>query len=571
MHVKSIIRHLLLVPALWAGPALAQQPAGQLGDEQIQVVKPYQPILSDAVKISDAPQKDTMTVLPPVLNYSVAEKRLDTKYNVTPIKPVRIKDETISELYRGYVKAGYGNYNTTYGEGYFNALRSKEFDAGVHLRHLSSSGKIKGYGFPGFSENEVSVFGKKYLRNAELTGRIGYDREVVHYYGFTLDNFSKKVTLHRMGAFDGAFSLASTHNDKHMIDYSAKVSFTNWSDNLDQLESDFTLGGSVGHHLNNNHTVSAEFEINPTLSQTPGEYCPPGEICPVLADAPQDVSVNRTHFRIRPRYAFTKDKIGISAGANIAVESAYDETKWHLYPVVEAHYPLIKNAVMVSGELSGDLMKNTLRGMNDANPFLVPPTDGNDLLLVNTGNKLNIRGGLEVKVDRDFMVAASAGVSRFRDDLFFVNSVNTTGITTYAPGYFNCTRLNIHAEATYSHKEKSGLWLKADYYSYDVAEGQQAWFRPSMVMSFGGHYAMARKIYLSTEMVVTGPRKALTADGEGTDLKGYIDASLGIDYRYSKVLSVFVKLNNFTASRYFDWYRYPSYRFNAMAGLSYSF
>jgi hypothetical protein len=54
-------------------------------------------------------------------------------------------------------------------------------------------------------------------------------------------------------------------------------------------------------------------------------------------------------------------------------------------------------------------------------------------------------------------------------------------------------------------------------------------------------------------------------------LKGYMDANLGIDYRYSKVLSAFVSLNNIGFARYFRWYEYPSYRLLGMAGITYAF
>jgi hypothetical protein len=195
----------------------------------------------------------------------------------------------------------------------------------------------------------------------------------------------------------------------------------------------------------------------------------------------------------------------------------------------------------------------------------------NAVMLANTSNKINVRGGLEVKPERELMLAAWAELSRFRDDVFFINSLNTTGITTYSTAYFHCTQLNIHAEARYDHRGKTGLWLKTDYFSYDVPEGQQPWFRPQVRLTAGGHHTLAEKIYLSSEVYYTGSRPALTIDGEGTDLKAYVDANLGVDYRYSKVLSVFVRLNNLTAAGYETWYRYPSYRFNAMAGLTYSF
>jgi outer membrane receptor protein involved in Fe transport len=54
-------------------------------------------------------------------------------------------------------------------------------------------------------------------------------------------------------------------------------------------------------------------------------------------------------------------------------------------------------------------------------------------------------------------------------------------------------------------------------------------------------------------------------------LKGFVDANLGIDYRYSKIFSLFLNFNNIGAVRYYYWDNYPSQRFNLLGGLTYSF
>ena len=61
---------------IWALAALmllAQTSYGQkdLGDEQIDVVKAYQPMLSDAYKISDVPASDTMVNYVPDMTYAL--------------------------------------------------------------------------------------------------------------------------------------------------------------------------------------------------------------------------------------------------------------------------------------------------------------------------------------------------------------------------------------------------------------------------------------------------------------------------------------------------------------------
>ena len=52
-------------------------------------------------------------------------------------------------------------------------------------------------------------------------------------------------------------------------------------------------------------------------------------------------------------------------------------------------------------------------------------------------------------------------------------------------------------------------------------------------------------------------------------LTGIVDANLGAEYRYSKMLSFFVNINNIANTRYYRWEKYPNQRFNLMAGLTF--
>jgi hypothetical protein len=98
-------------------------------------------------------------------------------------------------------------------------------------------------------------------------------------------------------------------------------------------------------------------------------------------------------------------------------------------------------------------------------------------------------------------------------------------------------------------------------------------FRPDFRFGLNGTYVMGEKIFLSTQWSYVTTRYAINYGPEGgyNSLKGFIDGNLNIDYRYSKVMSVFLNFNNITASSYSRWYNYPSYRFGVMGGLTYSF
>jgi outer membrane receptor protein involved in Fe transport len=54
-------------------------------------------------------------------------------------------------------------------------------------------------------------------------------------------------------------------------------------------------------------------------------------------------------------------------------------------------------------------------------------------------------------------------------------------------------------------------------------------------------------------------------------LKGYVDASLNAEYRYTKKLAAFIRLNNLAAQQYMIWNNYPSQRINGLAGINFSF
>jgi hypothetical protein len=135
MKISSLSLLLLVIP----GFVVAQTPGNtrDLGNEDITIIKEYQPVLKDAFKINIVPSGDTAVAAAPSLEYGIDPRPMNSAYNITPIKPVRIKDDNIRKLYRGFVKGGYGMESTAMLDIYFNALRSKEFDAGVSFHHLS--------------------------------------------------------------------------------------------------------------------------------------------------------------------------------------------------------------------------------------------------------------------------------------------------------------------------------------------------------------------------------------------------------------------------------------------------
>lgn len=108
---------------------------------------------------------------------------------------------------------------------FITSLRSKIFDAGIHLNHLSSSGKIKNYGYPGMSESGIKIFGTRFFDNSSLRGEMGYNRSVYHWYGYNSppDILSKSETKHSFDDAFGNFLLKSNDKDPDNFRYSGRA------------------------------------------------------------------------------------------------------------------------------------------------------------------------------------------------------------------------------------------------------------------------------------------------------------------------------------------------------------
>lgn len=547
---------LLLAAALLPAMLTAQENKGNIGNEDITVVKEYQPVLNDAFKINLRPAGDTSTTVAQPLNYNIEARPVKSNFNTSPIKPVRIKDDAIRKLYKGYVKAGYGMESMPMLDLYFNSLRSKNFDAGIRFQHLSARGKLNDYGYPGNSQNLLGLNGTRYFDKFSLAANLDYNRNVAHFYGFRSppELFSKSDTRHSMNDVEGNVKLQSSTTDNDEWKYHGGLNFYNFSDNRDSRENNVMLLAGISKLINNATLVmdaSGEFG---RISQQAQEF-------------------SRSIIRYKAALVLNKDLYRLEVGGRAALEQNDGESKLRFYPHARGEYQVINDAFNVYAELSGDLIRNDLHGFSRLNPFFdrfVP--------LANTNRKLSLSGGTRIKLDHDLMFIASASYSKLKDQPFFFNRFDSLFPTTFSALYDNATLLQVKGELEYKYTEKFAISFNAEFNRYNTENLERQLYVPDFRFGLNGHYSVADKIIVKADIFynsgVSGLQyriDSLTLKSETVDLKGWLDANISVDYRYSKVLSVFASLNNLGFARYFRWYEYPSYRFTAMLGATYSF
>ncbi len=556
---KIIFTIFIIQSSLFNGlKVLAQEK--DLGDKEYIIVKDYKPVLAESFKISDSPEADNTSSTPPALNYNITPKKIETNYEAGVIKAVKLKDEPISKLYRSLVKLGIGNYSTYYGELFVNSLRSKTGSLGLHLKHFSGSPNLSDVGNAGFSENEGGLYGKYFLENSTFTGDVNYNRNVVHYYGYdVLDSIlhlalNADNTKQRYNNFSMNLGLQSNYMSKGHLDYDFRFGFNSITDLYDVTESDFIVSGLAGKHIDENYfTLLASFDF---FKKTDASF----EKLSLRSN------LSRNIVRLVPQVKINKDNFNLMFGVGLEMEKNIS-TILHLFPKAEISIPIAEHVLTAFAGVDGNIEKNNFKTITDENPFTA-----SSVVPENTVNKLVLKGGLKANFSNTLTFTAYVKYGQLKDMQFFYN--DSSFRNAFMTLYDDVDMFNIHAEISYLRNEKLNIGLHVDQYTYSPDVQLKAWHKPGSVVSLVAKYNLNDKVLADVSIFANGTQYARAYDGiyiVAEKIKGYVDANLGLEYKYSKILSFYMHLNNLAFSRYYQWSQYPSERFNLLGGLTYAF
>lgn len=539
-------------------------------DEEITVVAPYQPSVSEAKKINVSPKIPEENLEKPTFNYSILSKALQPEPTLDPIQPAKIKGESVPKLYKNYLKAGIGNYTTPYLEFFANKLRSKKNAFGVHLKHRSSAGKIKDYAYPGNAITSLEAYGKKFLKENTLYAGAYYKRRGIHFYGFKPDDFPElslenkdiRQTYQNLGI---DLSFFSNYKAKKKFHYDLSFAYSYLFDRFEAREH--KIHPKLDLELNTTFFDFSELEKLALYGDV--EF---------YNTSDSVLSNNSGIIRINPSYAFGFDQYYFKLGLLAAIERNGD-TKAHIYPQIRAEVKVVQDYLITYAGIYGSLDQNSLHSLSVENPFINATLEKRF-----TNNKISQFGGVKGRISKNFNYNVSFVNSTMRDMPFFVNdtvSALGAGINNqFTVVYDDVKNTRLMAEIGYTWKNSFHFLLRGQYNDYFLDNEDEAWHKPGLELSFGTHYNFQDKIVVKAQLFTRSKifgrdfrTDAQTGDIQivPVELKAMTDLNLGVEYRYSSVLSGFIDLNNILGQRYFLWYNYPSYRFNLLLGVTYSF
>jgi hypothetical protein len=553
--IRKLIIYLIPISLIFLGYNNVYSQDGL--SKEVQVVKPYEPTISDAFKINKLTRiTDTVKLIPQV-KYTLQTKPLSPGYTIEPIKPAKMVGEPLSKLYNSYVTVGLGTKIIPMIEAYYNNLRSNDYSYGAYYKHLSSFAKVDLTDDlrqdAGFHDNDLRFYGKKFLKNSIILGDIGLKSNTIYHYGFdplvdtTLEktDIKQNFLLLNLNADYKTNYIDSTH-----INYDFGFGLDYFKDKFDNSDLSFKITGDI-NRIFTKEMVGVSFSIeNHSVTET------------------IDSSSN-TIVSINPWVGRFGKKFRVKAGINIFSDNRGDYSNTYYFPVGSLEYDIANHYLIPYAGVDGKLEINDYQHTAAMNPFIKP-----GLGLKNTDNKIILFAGLKGNFSSTTYYNFRASYALIDDMPFFVNDLEGTDSigNMFSVIYDDVELVSYFGELSVTTNENLSFQLKANYRNYTLNKEIKAWHKPNFDLSFSTRYNIKNKIIVKADLFAIGKRYAkLDNIGNYKELQSAIDINLGVEYRYSKALSGFVQINNLLSENYYTWNYYPTYGFNVMAGLTYSF
>ncbi|MDX2174114.1 MAG: hypothetical protein SFY56_13505 [Bacteroidota bacterium] len=518
----------------------------------------FNPTIKDAIKYSDLPEiKDSVKRIDNI-KYGIVSVPLFPKYTVQTIESAKLSNEPLPKLYHSLLKVGYGPiYNMPYGEFWIANTRSRENNYGAHLKHFSSTTHLKDVGYGGFSDNEINLFAKHFYKKHTLSGDMNYERNVIHYYGYdtTINKLENDFTKQRYQFINPKLQLQSHYTDSAHINHNIQLGFYNLQNLNRETENNIKLNAQ-GSFFVNKEKLNVNF------------------LTDFYNHKQSNDTLNDIILALNPSFEAKGSKWNADLGLTASMDNFKSKTLFYVFPTINASYNVYDNMIIpYVGVTGGAITKNSLRSLSQLNPFV-----DTTLRYTNTITKYNAYIGLKGNLSSNTSYDAKVSYAQHDSMQFFVTNYEGTNqiYNRYSVIYDNTTLLNVSGQLKYQYKEKLNLIAKGNYYLWKPKTLTRAYHKPDFDIILSGIYNLQSKIIVRADLFFMGNQWALsqTQDNGETvlkpkQLKGWVDANLEAEYRYSKMLSFFVRFNNIANQRYYRWERNPSQRFNFMLGLTF--
>ncbi len=520
--------------------------------EEIEVVRPYKPVLADAVKIRRSPNLENTKPFKPNLSYSITDKKLELNTDIRQLQAQQLADEKENVLQNNFAKIGIGNFSTGLGELYINTGKDPALQAGFFAKHLNQKGDFNSQKL---SRQQFGIFGRSIQEKVSLNGELKYDRLGTNFYGYNpaASTYNLNPASQRYDVIGIKGEAIKNYSDADGdFDYAGKVDAYTLKDLNEKKENSFAVSGFFNKAWN-----QFNFGINASADFT----------------SIKDSAINSSNniFKANPYVKLQGDNYKIIVGLNFISEFG-DAGRTNLLPAVTAEVPIVPGYATIFAGYTGDVLKTSLLNLSRENPYL-----NKKISVINAVEKSKIYGGVKGNAGSGFGYSISAHYTTIMDMPFFVNNYPKIQKfdVIYDPG--DSRVFGIEGEISLTASQTFSWTGKVIANSYKLATVKEAWFKPGLEVISNARISINKKFSVDGDVHVYGDSKGrefVTSPAfaeRAVALKSFVDLSAGAQYQLKNKIGLYVHANNLFGTAYQQYLFYPKIGLNVLGGLSYSF
>lgn len=536
---------------LMIGPAAFAQDS--LKQATIELISTYQPKLRDAAKLNltaSLPAADTSRAR---MTYDIPALNLNFMYQPVPLRPLALGKDSVNALQNNFVKVGFGNLKTPLVQAGIGSGRNDQYNFGLFVNYIGSKGNIE---YQDYNNVNVLASGTYYSPLFEIDGKVAYNRNQVHYYGYdhALYDYSKADVKQTFNEFIGKIGLKNRPTNEWGFIFKPAAEFIYFNDAFDRNERTFTLKALLRKQIFEDIYLQAE------------------GIADLSTFKEKDLeSINNNVVSIHPALEIAKPGFFLHAGANPTWTNGYDNTgfvksKFYLLPDIVNETHLVKKKLILSSGWISYFEKNNFRNLTQKNPFIdsYPGEPANTRIEERyTGIKGTIGGHFNYNTKFSSIV--------YENMALFVNN-DTDGKTFNVRNETEMKAFQVHAEVGYIEEEKFQVRVSGDWFNYrKQATELKPWGLVPFMANLNAQVSVAKKLHLTGDLYGFSGSYYLVAPNDFAKTDGAFDLNLGANYDIGKNVNLWINANNLFNSEYQRWNGYKSYGFNIVGGIMLKF
>ena len=542
---------------IFIGYTKAQKQKDSIKIQVVDVVKPYNPEVSDAFKIRDYPKIPT---------YQKTKKPYT--YNIKPVLFSEVfqpksgnfrhfylkKHETIRQK-NNYLYFGYGNANTPFLQTFLNKKYKKHYFK-FTFNHLSSDANVKDALVKNLYQNTDAILyyhlnGNKQKWKANLS----YGRKKRYWYGIDT-SFSKDISnfdFEQM--YQDITCFISTQVKKSLLK-KTDVTYSVFSDKFQSSEQYLKMNTFLELPYNSSQVftnVLLEY-LSTNFEQKLKKY----RYLTIGTDINYPLQEGDFYLSIGINFRYNRDLMD------------NEKSKFHLYPNIKINYKFLAEIINAYAGFQGNLYTQSYKKFTLKNPFIAP-----ELNIKPTNRNFDFYLGVKGKLTDKTTYNVTGSYILEKNSPFFKNySVSSIAkpyhlSNSFVVLYDDITKISFLAQLQTEIIENLNVRTKISYDYYDAKNQPKVWNLPNLSGSILMNYHKDKWSAGFTTFFVGG-RKDLQKEQIVT-LPIFIDVGCLAMYHLNSGIDFSLSVDNLFNTYYQRYLRYNVQGLQLLLGIKFRF